>query len=341
MEMMKRAVITGEKNMELTELPIPEPREDWVLVKVRAIPLCTEYKGWLNGSGYSGHEAAGEVVKVPEERTDSKVKVGDRVAVMPGWPCGKCALCLSGEYIHCQDWYDYRAYTGLDTGGDTHVQYLVKQDWLLAPIPDGVSYELGAMACCGLGPTFGALDRLNAKAFDTVLITGAGPVGMGGIVNAKYRGAKVISVDCESYRLNKAKELGADLVIDCNASDVLEQIMAFTNGKGADIALETSGTNDGTRTCLDGVRRHGSIALIGENGEMPIHISNDFIRKGITMIGQWHYNRNLIPDIMKVIKNSPVIDKMITHQFPMTQINEALEISSKHECGKIMIDPWK
>lgn len=340
MGMMKRAVIAGKKTTTLKDIPIPEPREDWVLVKVRAIPLCTEYKNWLNGKGYCGHEAAGEVAAVANHGKNSKVKVNDRVAVMPGWPCGKCELCLAGEYIHCQHWYDYKGFTGLDIDGDTHVQYLLKQDWLLAPIPDGVSIEMGALACCGLGPTFGALDRLNAGAFDTVLITGAGPVGLGGIVNAKYRGARVISVDTVPYRLKKARELGADLVIDAGGGDAVAQIRAFTDAKGAGIALETSGTNAGARCCMDGLKRHGGMAFIGENGEFPVHVSNDFIRKGITVIGQWHFNLGGVSKIMQVIKNSPLAKGLITHRFPMSRIDEALEISSRHECGKIMIDPW-
>ena len=155
-----------------------------MLVKVHAVPLCTEYKGWLSGKEYQGHEAAGEVVEVAQP---GKVKVGDRVVVMPGAPCGKCALCISGEYIHCQHWYDHHEFSGLAHEGDTHVQYLIKQDWLLAPIPDGMSYELASLACCGLGPTFGAMENMNVSASDTVLITGAGPVGLGGVVNAKYR----------------------------------------------------------------------------------------------------------------------------------------------------------
>ena len=96
MEMMKRAAITGKKQAGLVDAPIPEPKEDWVLVKVHAVPLCTEYKGWLNGTGYGGHEASGEVVAVAQP---GKVKVGDRVVVMPGAPCGVCAYCISGEYI--------------------------------------------------------------------------------------------------------------------------------------------------------------------------------------------------------------------------------------------------
>lgn len=331
--MMKRAAITGIRKMVLLDAPIPEPREDWVLVKVRVIPLCTEYKGWLAGTPYPGHEAAGEVVAVANSGSDSKVRVGDRVAVMPGQPCGKCELCLSGEYIHCRHWSDY-------PGEDTHVQYLIKQDWMLAPIPDGVSYEMGALACCGLGPTFGALDRLDAGAFDTVLITGAGPVGMGGIVNAKYRGARVISVDTLPYRMDMAGELGADLTVDASDADAAAKIDAFTGGRGVDLALETSGTNAGARLCLDALRRRGSMAFIGENGDFPVNVSKDFIRKGITVFGQWHYNQCGVPQIMQVIKDSPMAEKLITHRFPMSKINEALEISSQHVCGKIMIDPW-
>ena len=208
METMKRAAITGVRQAVLLDTPIPEPKEDWVLVKVHAVPLCTEYKNWLTGNEYGGHEAAGEVVKVAQP---GKVKVGDRVVVMPGWPCGKCALCFAGDYIHCQNWYDHHEFSGLAHGGDTHVQYLLKQDWLLVPIPDGLSYELASLACCGVGPTFGAMENMNVGATDTVLITGGGPVGLGGVVNAKYRNAKAILVEPLPYRQQKAKELGADL----------------------------------------------------------------------------------------------------------------------------------
>ncbi len=341
MQTMKHAAITGIRRMELLDVAIPEPHEDWALVKVRAIPLCTEYKNWLTGTPYPGHEAAGEVVAVARpDSADARVRVGDRVAVMPTTPCGKCALCLAGDYIHCQHMIDAHAFTGHAFAADTHVQYLLKQDWMLAPIPDGVSFEMGALACCGLGPTFGALERLGAGVFDTVLVTGAGPVGVGGIVNAKYRGARVVSVDATPWRLGFARDLGADLVVDARDPDAAAQILAFTDGRGVDRALETSGTNGGARLCLDTLRRRGDMAFIGENGDVPVHVSNDFIRKGITVSGQWHYNSNGTAKIMEVIHKSPLAPRMITHRFPMTRINEALELSSRHECCKIMIDPW-
>ena len=339
MQTMKRAVISGVKQTMLVDTPIPEPKEDWVLVKVHAVPLCTEYKGWLNGSGYGGHEAAGEVVKVAQS---GKVKVGDRVVVMPGSPCGKCSYCISGEYIHCEHFIDTAKFSGLKHGDDTHVQFLIKQDWLLVPIPDSISYERASLACCGLGPTFGAMENMAVTAFDTVLITGGGPVGLGGVINAKYRGARTIMVESLLYRQQKAKELGADLVLDSNDPDIRSKILGYTHSIGVDACVDTAGVVESQRLCIDVTRRRGQIALVGECGDdLAIKASPDFIRKGIKLMGQWHYNLNGTFKIMQVICESPVIEKLITHVFPMSRIQEALEICASHNCGKIILKPWE
>ena len=339
MRMMKRAAITGVKKSELLDAPMPEPKEGWVLVKIHAVPLCTEYKGWLAGTPYGGHEAAGEVAKVAQP---GKVKVGDRVVVMPQAPCGKCELCISGEYIHCENNYDPTEFVGVPHGADTHVQYLIKQDWLLIPIPDDVSYELASLACCGLGPTFGALENMGVTNFDTVLITGCGPVGLGGVVNAKFRGAKVIVVEGLVYRQNKAIELGADLVLSPDDPELRKKIDSYTNGFGVDACLETAGVVAAQRLCIDVVKRKGQISLIGEcNEELIVKASPDFIRKGIILCGQWHYNLNGTFRIMQVIQESPVVEKLITHVFPMSKIQDALEVSVTHKCGKIILKPWE
>jgi L-iditol 2-dehydrogenase len=339
MEPMKRAAITGIKQAQLLDSPIPEPKEDWVLVKVHAVPLCTEYKAWLSGKEYSGHEAAGEVVQVARP---GKVKVGDRVVVMPGAPCGKCALCLSGEYIHCEHMHNPVEFSGLSHGSDTHVQYLIKQDWLLVPIPDGMSYERASLACCGLGPTFGAMENMNVTVMDTVMITGGGPVGLGGVINAKFRGSRTILVERNPYRQQKGKELGADLVLDPDDPEIRKKIMNYTGLMGVDACLEACGTLEAQRLCIDVTRRKGMISLIGECGEdLAIKASPDFIRKGIVLMGQWHYNLNGIYKIMKVIAESPVVEKLITHVFPMSRIQEALEISAAQNCAKIVLKPWE
>ena len=191
---MKRVIVTGKKQAGIGEGPDPKAKEDWVVVKVHVAPMCTEYKAFAEGTNYEhfGHEAAGEVVEVAQP---GKVKVGDRVVVMPTSPCGKCVYCLEGEYIHCQDMVNFEAFHGSRHGSATMAQLLVKQDRMLVPIPDGVSYEHAGMACCGLGPTFGAFQSMAVDRYDTVLITGLGPVGLGGVVNAHYRGARAIGVD--------------------------------------------------------------------------------------------------------------------------------------------------
>jgi L-iditol 2-dehydrogenase len=339
MKMMKRAAIIGIKQTSLLDTAIPEPKEDWALVKVHAVPLCTEYKGWLSGNEYSGHEAAGEVVQVAQP---GKVKVGDRVVVMPGAPCGKCSLCISGEYIHCEHMFNPAEFSGLSHGSDTHVQYLIKQDWLLVPIPDRLSYERASLACCGLGPTFGAMENMNVCAMDTVLITGGGPVGLGGVINAKFRGSRTILVERNRYRQQKGKELGADLVLDPDDPKIRSNIMEYTGSIGVEMSLEACGTLEAQRLCIDVTRRKGKISLIGECGEdLAIKASPDFIRKGIVLMGQWHYNLNGIFKIMKVITESPVIENLITHVYPMSRIQDALEISASHNCAKIILKPWE
>lgn len=335
METMKKLIITGEKTTEIIDAPKPKPFENWVLVKIHVFPLCTEYKGWCAGHGYPGHEAAGEVVAVAKP---CKVEVGDRVTVMPQTPCGDCDMCRKGYYIHCENQSPASKYTDEKVETDTHVQYLLKEDWLLAPIPDGVSYEMGSLACCGLGPTMGALDKMDVNSFDTVLITGLGPVGLGGVVNAKFRGAKVIGVDSVKYRQDKALELGADLVLDPDDPKILEKIAEF--GK-PNAAMECAGVEQSQRLCIDATARLGKIGIIAEGGAFPVYASNDLIRTGKWIFGQWHYNLNIIPKIMQVIAESPVIEKLITHTFPMSKVDEALALDAEHVTGKIMIKPFE
>jgi threonine dehydrogenase-like Zn-dependent dehydrogenase len=294
--------------------------------------MCAEYKGFVHGhtSDCLGHEAAGEVV---EAAPGSKVKVGDRVVVMPQYPCGECEYCIAGDYIYCEHNLDYYA--------PTMTQYLAKPAWLLPRIPEGISYEKASLACCGLGPSHGAFEKLGVDAFTTVLITGLGPVGMGAIINAKYRGAKVIAVEMNEYRTKLAQQLGVDHIIDPRDVDVLARIKALTAGKGPDCGLDCSGVVSAHRLLIDAVKRLGKIAFVGESGaDTPLRISDDMLRKGISLIGSWHYNLSEFPKIMKVIKHSPLLDQFITHTFPMSQIQEAFEVSASQNCAKIILNPW-
>jgi L-iditol 2-dehydrogenase len=336
---VKKAVIMGERRAAAIDVPDPQPKEDWVLVKVHSVPMCTEYKAFVQGQRvqFLGHEAAGEVVAVAQP---GRVQVGDRVVVMPFYPCGKCRLCVSGDYIHCEASYDFDAFAGSPEGKATYAQYLLKPAWLLPKIPDGVSYDLGSLAVCGLGPSFGAFDLMGVDAFDTVLITGAGPVGLGAVINAKFRGATVIVAESVPYRVERARLLGADHIVDPTGDHALEQIRDLCGG-GVDSSLDCAGVVAAQRLCIDATRRKGQVAFVGECSDpLAIRVSPDMIRKGLTIRGSWHYNLSLFPKIMQVIQQYRAVDKLISHVFPLSEVQQALELSSSHECAKIILKPW-
>ncbi|MFC0330953.1 zinc-binding dehydrogenase [Paenibacillus sepulcri] len=330
---MKQAAIISERQAVLVDKEMPELREGWALVKIHAAPMCAEYKGFVHGheSDCLGHEAAGEVVQAAPGST---VKPGDRVVVMPQYPCGECGLCVQGDYIHCEH--------NLDVHAATMSQFIAKPSALLPKIPDGVSYEKASLACCGLGPSHGAFERMGVDAFTTVLITGLGPVGLGSVLNAKYRGATAIAVEMQEYRINLARELGVDHIIDPRDPEAVQKIKALTGGRGPDCGIECSGVVAAHRLQIDAVKRMGQVCFVGECGaETPIRISPDLIRKGISLTGSWHYNINHFPKIMQVIQNSPLLDTFITHVIPMSNIQEAFEVSASQLNGKIILKPWE
>ena len=259
---------------------------------------------------------------------------------MPLSPCGRCALCLSGDYIHCQDSVDLLARTGNRSGTATYAQYLVKQDWMLLPLPDDISFEHGAMACCGLGPTFGAMERMAVNAFDTVLITGLGPVGLGGVINAAYRGCRVIAVEPHPTRRQLAMDLGAAQALDPSEGDALAAILDLTDGKGVDKAVDCTGDARAWRLAVDATRRRGQMAFVGEGGALEIKVSQDMIRKGLSLHGCWHWNMTGTDRMMQLVRDTrEKLDGLITHRFPMSEVQEAFELQLTGRCGKVLLDP--
>ena len=335
---MQVAAIFGPQRGGIVEKPMPMPKDDIVVVKVHTAPMCTEYHQFKDGHpGDSlGHEAVGEVVAV--DRSNA-VRVGDRVVVQPLESCGKCYLCVAGDYIHCENPRDVLAITGSEAGTGTMAQYLLKSDRLLTPIPDGMSYDHAAMACCGMGPTFGAMQLMQVDAFDTVLITGMGPVGLGGVVNARYRGARVIAVESHPYRAALARTLGAVRVIDPRSEDAVQQVMDATGGIGADRAIDTSGTEAAKGFLVDAVRRKGKIALVGWSGQLD---ASSIIRKGLSIFGAWHYNLRDAGRLLQAIERSgPQIDQLVTHTFPLSRVQDAWELQMTGNCGKVLLKPWE
>ena len=338
---MQIVEITGPRQVRLTETPDLEPAGELAVVKVTVAPMCTEYKGYAGGwvSSCLGHEAAGEVTEVAQP---GRVRVGDRVVAMPLYACGRCSLCLAGDFIYCRNGLDVAGMTGRDEGTATYAQQLLKPDWMLVPIPDDVSTEHAAMACCGLGPTYGAMERIGVTSFDTVLLAGLGPVGLGGVINGVSRGARVLAIESHPYRTNLARELGAEAVLDPRDPDVVPQILALTGGVGVDKAIDCSGSAVAQRLLIGALRRRGSLAFVGEAGDLTVNVSNDLLRKGLTLHGSWHYNLADTPRLMGLIRKSgALLDNLITHSFPMRRVQDAFELQLTGECGKVLLRPWE
>ena len=338
---MKQAVITGKRQIDIVDIPIPQPREDWVLVKVHASALCTEYKAYVEGYDMPvmGHEGAGEVVETAQP---GPVAVGDRVVILPQYACGCCDLCATGDYIYCENNRDLKKYVDGPGGNGTFAQYTLRPAWLLPGIPEGVSYAQATMAIDGIGASFGAFQAINVHALDTILITGLGPVGLGAVVNARYRNARVIGVEPAPWRRNRAMEMGAEAVFDPDDEDLLEKIRGLTDGKGVDCAVDCTGKVPAERLCIDATRRRGRVAFVGECiDELPVCVSPDLIRKGLTVAGSWLYNRADYPGVMQVIRESPMIDLLISHEMPMSRIREGFELLANGQAAKVVVDPWK
>ncbi|MBI1336532.1 MAG: zinc-binding dehydrogenase [Phycisphaera sp.] len=346
---MKTIAITGKKSCRIVDKRRPTAKEDYVVVKIHTAPLCTEYTDYRDGCTRAefergaespdclGHEAAGEVVEVAQP---GKVKVGDRVVVMPGFWCGKCRFCLSGEYIHCQHPPDPLKVCGCEAGAAAYAEYCLKQDWLLLPIPEGMSYDHAAMACCGLGPAFNSTQKMAVNGHDTVLIAGTGPVGLGAVIAANYRGARVISLGRNAYRTELALKLGAEAVLDPQDPKTPAKILEMTGGEGASKSIETTGFHLYMDIVMKATRRRGHIAIVGEGGDYPLPISDGMIRTGLTLHGIWHWNLADAPDMMNMISRvGDKLDTLITHHYPLDKIEDAWKLQLTGRCGKVILHP--
>lgn len=336
---MKIVAITGKEQSVLKEVPDPVIRPPFAKIKITRIPLCTEWKNWIDGSISEtlGHEAVGIIAEVSRQ---SSFTMGDRVIVMPQNACGTCPLCLAGEHIHCEQPIDALAASESSTGRATYAQYCIQQEHLLLRIPDDISDDHAAMALCGLGPAFNAMQKMQVHEGETVLISGLGAVGLGAVINAVSRGARVIALEIHPYRTELALSFGAKAVLDPTDPEARRKILDLTGGRGADASVETSSAPSALAYIADATRRTGRIAIVGWAGSLT---GAQLVKKGLTVFGAWHWNHLRDAEAMftTIRKSRPLLDRFITHRFPMSKVEEAWKVQRSGECGKILVDPWQ
>jgi threonine dehydrogenase-like Zn-dependent dehydrogenase len=210
----------------------------------------------------------------------------------------------------------------------------------LIPMPDGMSFEVGAAVSCGTGTAFTALRRMKIEGGGTLVVSGQGPVGTSGTMLGAAMGMRVIAVDVSDERLNLATACGAHHVVNAKQADVAEAVRSLTGGRGADYVLETSGNPEARVADVRSTRTFGSMCFVGEGGSVTLDVSNDVIRRQITMYGSWTFSKSGQDDCARFIAEHGVpVEKLITHRFPLAEAATAYAEFDRQQMGKGMLIP--
>ena len=323
-------------------MPIPTLGDFDVLVKLKASALCRSDLYLYHGStvfqdaGKSaaitpGHEPCGVVERVGSGVT--RVKPGDRIAVYLALGCGTCPQCLEGYPMLCQS---FRC-LGFDLDG-AHADYTLVPEYNCLPLPDSMSFVTGALATDVGGTLYTACKRLNVSGRTTLAIFGVGPMGIGGVLMAKANGARVIAVDAVADRLEYARKLGADEVVNPKECDAVQTIRNMTrrNG-GVDVAIDCSGNQKAIQDALDCTRVEGKVGLIGESKSITVNVSDQFLRKLLEVSGCWYFRRGDWDEITDfIIRKNVELEKIASHKFALKDAAEAFKLFDSYGAQKVV-----
>lgn len=341
---MKTAVMTDIKKVRIEEREKPVPKEGEVLVKVEYVGICGSdlhyYESGRIGNFIVeppfvlGHEAGGTVVEVGSGV--SHLKVGDRVALEPGKTCGHCEHCKEGKYNLCED-VIFFATPPVD---GVFQEYVAHEAGLCFKLPDNVSTLEGALVE-PLSVGLHAAMQGGAHIGQTAVVTGAGCIGLVSLLALKAMGvSRVIVVDVIDKRLQKAKELGADYVINGKEQDTVAEIKRLTEGKGCDLSIETAGTQITASQLIQASKKGATIVFVGysASGEMtlPIGMALD---KELTFKTVFRY-RNIYPMAIEAIAAGKIrIKDIVTDYFELDDIQHAMDacVENKAEIVKGVI----
>lgn len=341
---MKTAVMTELRKVEVQERPIPVPGKNKVLVKIEYVGICGSDLHYYESGRIGdfiveppfvlGHEAGGVVVETGSDVTH--LKVGDRVALEPGKTCGKCEFCKEGKYNLCKD-VIFFATPPVD---GVFQEYAAHEAELCFKLPENVSTMEGALIE-PLAVGMHAARQGGACLGQTAVVTGAGCIGLVSLLSLKAMGvSRIIVVDVMEKRLEKAKELGADLVINGKEEDAVSKIMEFTEGKGFDLGIETAGSQITAGQLIRGAKKGAVIVFVGysASGEMtlPIGMALD---KELTFKTVFRY-RNIYPIAIDAVASGKIdIKNIVTDYFELDNIPDALEkcVNNKEDIVKGVI----
>ncbi|BDP43410.1 sorbitol dehydrogenase (plasmid) [Deinococcus aetherius] len=347
----RTSVLHGVRDLrwETREVAAPGPRE--VRVRVRRIGVCgSDVHYYTHGRIGQfvvtaplvlGHEVMGVVDAVGEGVT--RVKIGDRVALEPGYPCRRCAYCKRGEYNLCPE----MTFMATPPVHGALAEHVIWPDDFAFPLPDAISDDAGALIE-PLAVGVWAARRGAVSPGQSVAVFGAGPIGCTTLQAARAAGATtLIAVDLEDFRLDLARRVGATHTVNARHEDPITRIREITRGDlpethaGVDAAFETAGSLPTTRLSLAAPRPGGTTVLVGlpPDPEVSLDIVSAASRE-VSIRGVFRY-ANCYPAAIALVESGAVdLDALVTHRYPFEQTPEAFEFAGgeKRASMKVMID---
>lgn len=326
--MNRCAYLNSNHQFEIVKGDIPKPGRDEVLVKIIANGICGSDVHFFNEGRLGnfvvekpyipGHEASGTIVDMGENVNG--FTLGDHVVIEPGLPCGKCGYCRSGRYNLCSS----VVFLSAPPINGTFCDYISIRSDSVFKIPENLSFEKAAM----IEPVAVAVHAVNRAAFhngDTAVVVGAGPIGLLTLQAFKAAGGgRVICLDRLDKRLETAKELGADEIINVRNDNMPMDI--------ADVVFETAGSSKATETIFSLARPGGSVVQVGWPDKIIVAMNiAQFIEKELNYIGVNRY-ANAYPAAIKWVSDGRMnVERLITHRFDFERIEEAFKFTSENK----------
>lgn len=342
----KTAVLTAMETIEIQETLIPAIGTEDVLVKMEYCGVCgSDVEFFAHGCiGTNkvtypfvlGHEVAGVVVEVGENVKN--VKVGQNVVVEPGVPCGHCEHCRQGRYNICAN----MRFMSAPPNNGLLSQYVAVPASAVYPVPAGVSTKTAALVE-PLAVGMHAVKLGNVCAPKTVVILGGGCIGLCTLLSAKYLGAsRIIVSDLFQNRLDVAKELGADEIVNASECNSVEKILELTNGQGADAVLETAGSKITASQTTKILRRGGTIVIVGNVlGDVPFNFRDISRIEGTVKVARRYCND--FQTCLSAIQNGGIpaakLERIVDAVYPFEETQKAFEtsITNKQNITKVVI----
>jgi len=347
---MRAAVYRGVSRLCVETMPVPEISDSEILVGVHACGICgTDLKkiqqGLVPPPRIFGHEIAGTIVRAGERVIG--FAAGDRVVVQHHVPCRRCFYCERKLFSQCELYRKTGTTAGFEPAGGGFAQYVRVMDWIVREgtvrIPDHVSFE-EASFLEPLNTCLKALDTAGLKSGEVVAILGQGPVGLMLTQAARCEGARVIGLDFMQSRLEVAREMGAELAFCPDGDKVDASVAALTEGRGVDLAIVATASQQAIADAQNLVRRGGRVLLFAQTvpGERITVDSSCICMQEKQLIGSYSSSIELQDKAARMIFGREVnVARLVTHRFGLEQLQEGVELASHPSADslKVVIRP--